>query len=44
MTQRIVERAERAGYEALVLTVDSNLMGVRYADERNKFDLPPHIE
>jgi 4-hydroxymandelate oxidase len=41
LTQWLVERAERAGYEALVLTVDLPVVGRRLADERHGFHLPP---
>ena len=39
----LVRRAERAGYEALVLTVDTPNVGKRRADLRNKFQLPGHL-
>jgi 4-hydroxymandelate oxidase len=39
-TQSLVERAEAAGYEAIVLTVDTPLLGRRLRDERNAFCLP----
>lgn len=42
-TQALVERAESAGAEALVLTVDAPLLGCREADVRNRFKLPPHL-
>ncbi|MFJ8335899.1 aminotransferase class I/II-fold pyridoxal phosphate-dependent enzyme [Streptomyces sp. NPDC094437] len=42
-TRRLVERAEHAGYEALVLTVDAPLLGRRPRDLRNGFRLPPGI-
>ena len=38
--QKLVERAERAGFEALVLTVDAPMLGRRLRDERNGFRLP----
>ncbi|XP_071440603.1 2-Hydroxyacid oxidase 1 [Hetaerina americana] len=44
VTQNLVMRAERLGYEALVLTVDAPLFGIRWADARNKFHLPPHLK
>ncbi|MEZ4503329.1 MAG: alpha-hydroxy acid oxidase [Dehalococcoidia bacterium] len=44
ITRGLVERAERAGYEALVVTVDAPLLGRREADERNAFQLPPGLE
>ena len=39
-TRALVERAETAGYDALVVTVDTPLLGRRIRDERNKFELP----
>jgi (S)-3,5-dihydroxyphenylglycine transaminase len=44
VTQRLIERAKRAGFEALVLTVDAPYMGRRLRDLRNGFRLPPGIE
>jgi 4-hydroxymandelate oxidase len=41
LTKSLVERAEAAGYGAIVLTVDAPVMGRRIADERNEFALPP---
>lgn len=43
ITQALVERAEAAGYGALVITVDAPVLGRRVADERNRFALPPGI-
>ena len=40
VTRSLVERAEKAGYKALVLTVDSPVLGRREKDVRNKFSLP----
>ncbi|HEY9676447.1 MAG TPA: alpha-hydroxy acid oxidase [Drouetiella sp.] len=40
VTRSLIERAEAAGYTALVLTVDSPLLGRRERDVRNKFNLP----
>jgi 4-hydroxymandelate oxidase len=42
-TRSLVERAEGAGYRAIVLTVDAPLLGRRLADERNQFTLPPGL-
>ncbi|MDQ3488149.1 MAG: alpha-hydroxy-acid oxidizing protein [Acidobacteriota bacterium] len=42
-TQELVARAEAAGYRALVLTVDTPLLGRRYRDVRNNFVLPEGI-
>jgi 4-hydroxymandelate oxidase len=43
-TQSLVERAEAAGYDAIVLTVDAPFLGRRLRDERNAFELPPGLE
>ncbi|KAF9897407.1 Hydroxyacid oxidase 1 [Lobosporangium transversale] len=43
MTKNIISRAEKAGYKALVITVDTPLLGRRLADVRNVFKLPPHL-
>lgn len=40
LTLDLVRRAEAAGYEALVLTVDAPLLGQRERDARNGFSLP----
>ncbi|KAI5067020.1 hypothetical protein GOP47_0017548 [Adiantum capillus-veneris] len=40
---QLVQRAERAGFKAIVLTVDTPLLGRREADIRNRFTLPPHL-
>ncbi len=43
VTRDLVRRAERAGYRALVLTVDMPRMGRRERDLRNGFTLPPGV-
>lgn len=43
LTENIVRRAERAGFKALVLTVDAPLFGLRRLDLKNKFSMPPHL-
>ncbi|KAK9469258.1 FMN-dependent dehydrogenase [Lipomyces arxii] len=43
-SQDLVHRAEVAGYKALLLTVDSPFIGLRYSDRRNSFQLPPGVE
>ncbi|XP_054724423.1 2-Hydroxyacid oxidase 1-like [Uloborus diversus] len=43
VTKNLVKRAEAAGFQALVLTVDTPLFGNRLADSRNKFSLHPHL-
>ncbi|XP_072165889.1 2-Hydroxyacid oxidase 1-like [Diadema setosum] len=39
-TRNLVKRAERAGYKALFVTVDTPILGKRLSDVRNKFSLP----
>ncbi|HUP23921.1 MAG TPA: alpha-hydroxy acid oxidase [Thermoanaerobaculia bacterium] len=39
-TRSLVQRAEAAGCQAIVLTVDAQLWGVRERDVRNRFALP----
>lgn len=43
VTRDLVIRAERAGFKAIVLTVDAPVFGLRLADVKNKFVLPPHL-
>ncbi|KAI1301700.1 Hydroxyacid oxidase 1 [Halotydeus destructor] len=43
VTKRLLARAEKAGFAALVITVDVPYIGVRWADVKNKFTLPPHL-
>ena len=43
VTTDLIKRAERAGYKALVVTVDTPGLGRRLADARNKFNLPPYL-
>ncbi|KAK2583749.1 hypothetical protein KPH14_009662 [Odynerus spinipes] len=43
VTLNLVRRAEKAGFKALVLTVDAPIFGDRRADLRNKFSLPQHL-
>jgi 4-hydroxymandelate oxidase len=43
LTAELVKRAHAAGYEAVVLTVDTPILGRRLRDERNQFSLPPGI-
>lgn len=44
ITKNLVRRAEKAGFKALVLTVDAPIFGLRRADVRNQFQLPSHLE
>lgn len=43
-TEELIDRAVAAGYRALVLTVDTPLLGHRVRDQRNAFTLPPGLE
>ena len=38
-----MRRAEKAGFKALVFTVDDPSFGKRCANIRNQFKLPPHL-
>ncbi|XP_028764846.1 (S)-2-hydroxy-acid oxidase GLO1 [Neltuma alba] len=40
---QLVKRAERAGFKAIALTVDTPVLGRREADIKNRFTLPPHL-
>lgn len=44
ITIDLVERATAAGYKAIVLTVDSPVLGRRFRDMRNLFHLPQHLK
>jgi 4-hydroxymandelate oxidase len=39
--EKLVHRAESAGYKAIVLTVDLPVLGNRERDRRNKLEIPP---
>ena len=43
LTKTLVQRAEAAGYTALQVTGDVPVMGLREADMRNAFHLPPEF-
>lgn len=43
VTQQLVRRAEESGFKALVLTVDTPILGRREADLRNGFRLPENL-
>jgi len=43
-TKALARRAEAAGYQALVLTVDAPVNGMRNGDQRAGFVLPPEVE
>jgi L-lactate dehydrogenase (cytochrome)/(S)-mandelate dehydrogenase len=42
-TRELAERAANAGYDALVLTIDNQLLGNRERDIRNGFSIPPRF-
>jgi 4-hydroxymandelate oxidase len=42
-TRELIQRAEHAGYEALVITVDAPTSGARDMERRHGFQLPPGI-
>ncbi|MGH6912253.1 MAG: alpha-hydroxy acid oxidase, partial [Geminicoccales bacterium] len=42
-TRELAERAQAAGYDALVLTIDNQLLGNRERDLRNGFTIPPRF-
>lgn len=44
MTRELVQRAQRAGYRALIVTVDAPVSGVRNAEQRAGFQLPAGVE
>jgi L-lactate dehydrogenase (cytochrome)/(S)-mandelate dehydrogenase len=43
LTRSFAERAQAAGYQALVLTVDNQVLGQRERDLRNGFTIPPRL-
>ncbi|XP_018586316.1 2-Hydroxyacid oxidase 1 [Scleropages formosus] len=43
LTLSLVRRAEKAGYKAIFLTVDTPYLGKRRNDVRNRFKLPAHL-
>ena len=43
VARSLVERAEAAGYDALVVTVDLPVVGYREADLRNRFEVAPEL-
>lgn len=44
VTEELVKRAVASGYTALVLTVDTPVLGLRDRDARNRFVLPDGVE
>jgi L-lactate dehydrogenase (cytochrome)/(S)-mandelate dehydrogenase len=43
LTRSFAERAQAAGYQALVLTIDNQVLGQRERDVRNGFTIPPRV-
>jgi len=43
VTLELIKRAEKAGYKALAITVDTPILGRREADVKNRFALPSHL-
>lgn len=42
-SRRLIERAKKAGYKAVLLTVDTPMLGRRNLEIRNQFKLPDHL-
>jgi len=42
-TRELARRAKQAGYSALVLTIDNQILGNRERDVRNGFGIPPRL-
>ena len=43
VTKQLVRRAERMGYKAIFVTVDTPYLGNRFDDVRNRFKMPPQL-
>lgn len=43
LSSELIRRAKDAGYEALMITVDSPVVGLRRRDVRNGFSMPPAL-
>ncbi|KAJ4975649.1 hypothetical protein NE237_000755 [Protea cynaroides] len=43
VVKQLVRRAERAGFKAIALTVDTPRLGRRESDIKNRFTLPPYL-
>ncbi|USP78347.1 hypothetical protein yc1106_05621 [Curvularia clavata] len=43
-SQALIQRAKKAGYKAVMLTVDTPLLGRRNLEIRNQFKLPRHLK
>ena len=43
-SEKLIQRAKKAGYKAVLLTVDTPMLGRRNAELRNEFTLPGHLK
>ena len=43
-SRKLIQRAKKAGYKAVFLTVDTPFLGRRNLEIRNQFKLPPHFK
>ncbi|KAL6711456.1 hypothetical protein ACN47E_004390 [Coniothyrium glycines] len=43
-SQKLIQRAKKAGYKAVFLTVDTPVLGRRNLEIRNQFKLPKHLK
>ncbi|KAL1459597.1 hypothetical protein WDU94_011562 [Cyamophila willieti] len=43
ITLDMIRRAEKAGFSAIVLTMDTAVFGSRYRDIKNQFAMPPYL-
>lgn len=43
VTKKLVRQAEKTGYKAIFVTVDTPYLGNRLDDVRNRFKLPPQL-
>jgi (S)-2-hydroxy-acid oxidase len=44
VSARLIKRAEKCGFKAIVLTVDAPVIGMRLGEAKSKFSLPPHLK
>ncbi|KAK3720190.1 hypothetical protein LTR37_004014 [Vermiconidia calcicola] len=43
-SRKLIQRAKKAGFKAVFLTVDTPFLGRRNGEIRNQFTLPPHLK
>lgn len=43
VTKNLIQRAEQAGFKAIMITADTQVVGNRLVDSRNDFSLPEHM-